>query len=114
MCVHTRTEEDVLVFACVRVRVCLCECMRACLHVPVCLRVCVAMRACVRACTGSEEDVAGRGVPADDADPFGVALQHHDGLRQRAAERLVWDLPHLDHTRRGEGGGLLTLILDPV
>ena len=103
MGVHTCTEEGVggsracvcvRVFVCMCACVCLCECLRAC----VCVCVCV----CVRVRTGSEEDVAGRGVPADYADPFGVALQHHDGLRQRAAEGLVWDLPYLDHTRREE------------
>ena len=56
--------------------------------------------ACLQGLTGSEQDVAGGGVPADDAYPFGVALQHHDGLRERTAQSLVRDLPHL-----GGGGG---------
>lgn len=30
--------------------------------------------------TCAEEDVAGRGMPRHDADPLGVALQHHHGL----------------------------------
>lgn len=46
--------------------------------------------------TRSEEYVACGGVPADDADPFGVSLQNHDGIREGADQEVIWDLPHLD------------------
>lgn len=35
--------------------------------------------------TCSEKDVAGSGVPGDDAHTFGVALQHHNGLADRTS-----------------------------
>lgn len=48
--------------------------------------------------TCAEQDVAGGGVPGDDAHPLGVSLQCHHGLRDVAHGDVVGDLPHL-----GEG-----------
>lgn len=48
--------------------------------------------------TCAEQDVAGRGVPGDDAHPLGVSLQCHHGLRDVANGDIVGDLPHLGGT----------------
>jgi len=49
--------------------------------------------------TRSEEDVACSGVPADNADSFGVSLQDNNGIRQGAGQCMIWDLPHLERTQ---------------
>lgn len=46
--------------------------------------------------TRSEEYVARGWVPGDNADPFGVSLQNHDGIREGAGQEVIRDLPHLD------------------
>lgn len=50
--------------------------------------------------TCGEKDVAGSGVPADDAHAFGVALQHHDGLANGPGWGVVWDLPYLPNSEQ--------------
>lgn len=50
--------------------------------------------------TCSEKDVAGSGVPADDAHAFGVALQYHNGLADGPGWSVVWDLPYLQKKMR--------------
>lgn len=45
--------------------------------------------------TGSEEDVAGSGVPGHDAHALGVALQNYDRLRYGAGRGVIGDLPNL-------------------
>lgn len=54
--------------------------------------------------TCAEQDVAGRGVPGDDAHPLGVSLQCHHGLRDVAHGDIVRDLPHLGGMESGALG----------
>jgi len=55
--------------------------------------------------TRAEQDVAGGGVPRDDAHPLGVSLQRHHRLRHVAHGDVVGDLPHLGGDTRRAGRG---------
>lgn len=48
--------------------------------------------------TRSEEYVACGGVPGHDAHALGVSFQNHDGIRDGAGQRVIWNLPHLENT----------------
>lgn len=54
--------------------------------------------------TGAEQDVAGSGVPRDDAHPLGVSLQRHHWLRDVAHGDVVGNLPHLGGGQRAGWG----------
>lgn len=59
--------------------------------------------------TCAEQDVAGGGVPRDDAHPLGVSLQCHHWLGDVAHRDIVGDLPHLGGGwRAGHGAAGIT------
>lgn len=57
--------------------------------------VTTGFRSRAKALTCTKQDVTCCGVPRNDANPFGVALQHHHRLRHGSDQAIVRDLPHL-------------------